>query len=270
MAEEPRPSALKKAGGELAFLAASNLEAAGIRHGFFLRTGGVSEGLYASLNCGRGSADERERVEENRARVATILGTAPESLTGPRQAHTPRTVIATQAWQAGQAPEADAVATNVRGLAISVLTADCAPVLLADVSAGVIAAAHAGWRGAKAGILESAIAAMEKLGANAARIAAAIGPAIQQAAYEVSPEFKAAFLADGEANEKYFAPGENGRPHFNLPAYVIDRLRSKGVANIEDIAACTYKNESILFSYRRSVHRFEPDYGRQISAIVLE
>jgi polyphenol oxidase len=270
MEREPKASTLNKTEGELAFLGAPNLEAAGIRHGFFLRTGGVSEGLYASLNCGRGSADQRERVEENRARVAATLGTSPGSLTNPYQAHTPRTVIATHAWQAGRAPEADAIATNVRGLAISVLTADCAPLLLADVSAGVIAAAHAGWKGAKAGILESAIEAMEKLGANAARIEAAIGPAIQQPAYEVSPEFKAAFLADGEVNEKYFTRGESGRPHFNLPAYVVDRLRSRGVANIQDIGACTYENESILFSYRRSVHRFEPDYGRQISAIVLE
>jgi polyphenol oxidase len=270
MEQEQRPAELKKTEAGLAFLAAPNLEAAGIRHGFFLRTGGVSEGLYASLNCGRGSADERARVEANRARVAATLKVSPESLTGPYQAHTARTVIAARAWQVGQAPEADAVVTNVRGLAISVLTADCAPVLLADLSAGVIAAAHAGWKGAKAGIIESAIEAMEKLGANAGRIRAAIGPAIRQSAYEVSPEFKAAFLADGQASERYFAEGESGRPHFNLPADVMDRLRNRGVTDIQDIGACTYKNESILFSYRRSVHRFEPDYGRQISAIVLE
>lgn len=270
MEQEPKASALRKAEGALSFLAAPNLEAAGIRHGFFLRTGGVSEGLYASLNCGRGSADERERVEENRTRVASALGVSAGSLIGPRQAHTPKTIIAARAWQAGDAPEADAAVTNVRGLAVSVLTADCAPVLLADAHAGVVAAAHAGWRGAKGGILESAIEAMERLGANAARICAAIGPAIQQAAYEVSPEFEAAFLADGEANQKYFARAEGGKPHFNLPAYVKDRLLSRGIANIQDIGACTCKNESILFSYRRSVHRFEPDYGRQISAIVLE
>ena len=270
MGQEAQPGAVKKAAGELAFLAAANLEANGIRHGFFLRTGGVSEGVYASLNCGRGSADERDRVEENRARVAATLGAAPGMLAGPRQAHSAKAAIVTAPWRPGEAPEADAVVTDVRGLAISVLTADCAPVLLADPQAQVIAAAHAGWKGAKAGIIGSAIEAMGRLGARAAHIEAAIGPAISQAAYEVSPEFKAAFLADGQANEQYFTQAEGGRPYFNLAGYVKDRLLSKGVTNIQDIGACTYENESILFSYRRSVHRFEPDYGRQISAILLQ
>ncbi len=268
MGQEILPDAA--AAGVPALLSAANLEASGIRHGFFLRTGGVSDGVYASLNCGRGSADERDRVEENRARAAVRLGAAPGMLTGPRQAHSARAVVATAAWRPGDAPEADAVVTNVRGLAISVLTADCAPVLLADPDAGVIAAAHAGWKGAKAGIVESAIEAMEKLGARAARITAAIGPAISQAAYEVSPEFKAAFLTDGQANEQYFGQRAGGRPHFNLAGYVKARLLSRSVTNIQDIGACTYENESILFSYRRSVHRFEPDYGRQISAILLQ
>lgn len=269
MEQKLQMSAPKKAAGELTFLAAANLEASGILHGFFLRTGGVSEGVYASLNCGRGSADERDRVEENRARVAVRLGTAPDMLTGPKQAHTARAIAVTAPWKPGEAPEADAAVTNVRGLAIAVLTADCAPILLSDPDAGVIAAVHAGWKGAKAGVIENAIDAMESLGARVERMAAAIGPAISQAAYEVSAEFKAAFLADGEANERYFTQSGAGRPHFNLPAYVRDRLLSKGVTNIEDIGACTYENESILFSYRRSVHRFEPDYGRQISAILL-
>ncbi len=269
MGQEARPVAVKKTAGGLAFLAAANLEADGNLHVYFLRTGGVSEGVYASLNCGRGSADERDRVEENRARVAATLGAA-QGLTGPQQAHSVKAAIVTAAWQPGEAPEADAVVTNVRGLALSVLTADCAPVLLADPEAGVVAAAHAGWKGAKAGIVESAIEAMERLGARAAQIEAAIGPAISQAAYEVSPEFKAAFLADGQANERYFAQAEGRRPYFNLAGYVKDRLLSRGVTNIQDIGACTYENESILFSYRRSVHRFEPDYGRQISAILLQ
>ena len=229
-----------------------------------------SEGIYASLNCGRGSADERDRVEENRARVAAWLGAEPGMLTGPKQAHTARALIVTSPWKPGEAPEADAVVTNVRGLAVSVLTADCAPILFADLEAGVVAAAHAGWKEAKAGIAEAAIEAMESLGARAERIAAAIGPAISQAAYEVSPEFKEAFLADAAANERYFAQAGSGRPHFNLPAYVRDRILSKGVANIRDIGACTYKNESVLFSYRRSVHKFETGYGRQISAILLQ
>ncbi|MFY9642099.1 MAG: peptidoglycan editing factor PgeF [Rhodomicrobium sp.] len=270
MRQDARQAAVKKTAGELGFLAGANLEASGIVHGFFLRTGGVSEGVYASLNCGRGSADDRDRVEENRARVAATLGAGQGVLTGPRQAHTARAVIVTAAWQPGDAPEADAVVTNIRGLAVSVLTADCAPVLLADAQAGVVAAAHAGWKGAKAGIVESAIDAMEKLGARAARIEAAIGPAILQAAYEVSPEFKAAFLADGQANERYFTQADGHRPYFNLAGYVKDRLLSRGVTNIQDIGACTYENESILFSYRRSVHRSEPDYGRQISAILLQ
>jgi YfiH family protein len=254
---------------EVAFLAADNLKAAGVAHGFFLRTGGVSEGIYASLNCGRGSADGKDRVEENRARVAARLGAEPGRLTGPKQAHTAKALIVTTPWKPGEAPEADAVVTNVRGLAVCVLTADCAPILLADPEAGVVAAAHAGWKGAKGGVIEAAIEAMESLGARLDRISAAIGPAISQAAYEVSPEFKAAFLADGEANERHFTQPGGGKPHFNLPGYVRDRLRSKGAGSIQDIGACTYENESILFSYRRSVHRFEADYGRQVSAILL-
>jgi YfiH family protein len=256
--------------GEAAFFAADNLKAGGIAHGFFLRTGGVSEGIFASLNCGRGSGDEKDRVEENRARVAAQLGAEPGMLTGPKQAHTARALIVTAPWKPGDAPEADAVVTNVRGLAVSVLTADCVPILFADPKAGVVAAAHAGWKGAKAGIAESTIDAMESLGARPERIAAAIGPAISQAAYEVSPEFKEAFLAEAAANERYFVQAGSGRPHFNLPTYVRDRISSKGVVNIHDVGACTYKNESLLFSYRRSVHRFESDYGRQISAILLQ
>ena len=254
---------------EVAFLAADNLKAAGVAHGFFLRTGGVSEGIYASLNCGRGSADSKDRVEENRARVAARLGAEPGRLTGPKQAHTAKALIVTTPWKPGEAPEADAVVTNVRGLAVCVLTADCAPILLADPEAGVVAAAHAGWKGAKGGVIESAIEAMESLGARLDRISAAIGPAISQAAYEVSPEFKAAFLADGETNERHFTQPGGGKPHFNLPGYVRERLQSKGAGSIQDIGACTYENELILFSYRRSVHKFEADYGRQISAILL-
>lgn len=256
--------------GEVAFLAADNLKAGGIAHGFFLRTGGVSEGIYASLNCGRGSGDEKHRVEENRARVAARLGTEPARLTGPKQAHTAKALIVTTPWKLGEAPEADAVVTNVRGLAIAVLTADCAPILFADPEAGVAAAAHAGWKGAKSGIIESTIEAMESLGARADRISAAIGPAISQAAYEVGPEFKEAFLAGDSAAVQHFAQPLGGRPHFNLPNYIRSRLLSKSVANIQDIGVCTYGNELILFSYRRSVHKFETDYGRQISAILLQ
>jgi len=255
--------------GGVRCLAARNLEADGVARGFFLRTGGVSEGLYASLNCGRGSSDSRERVEENRTRVAAILGTSSEKLIGPRQIHSAAAVIVEKAWQPSEAPEADAAVTNVRGLALSVLTADCTPVLLADAKAGVIAAVHAGWKGAKGGIVENTIRAMEKLGAKAGDISAAIGPTISQRAYEVGAEFQAAFLAGDERNLKYFSQMPGGRPHFNLPAFVKDRLALRGVTNVQDTSVCTYENESILFSYRRTCHRSEPDYGRQISAIVL-
>jgi polyphenol oxidase len=250
-------------------IAALNLEAPFIRHGFYLRTGGVSEGIYSSLNCGRGSRDELDRVEENRARVASQLETHSRSLIGPRQTHSAKSVVVDAPWCTKDAPEADAVVTKTSGIAIGVLTADCAPILMADPQSGVIAAVHAGWKGAKAGVIESAVTSMESLGAQAARIVAAIGPCISAAAYEVGPEFKTAFLADGQENEKYFSIAANGRLHFNLPAYVKDLLSRCGVFNIQDLALCTYRNESILFSHRRSVHRDETDYGRQISAILL-
>jgi YfiH family protein len=250
-------------------LTAENLEADGIQHGFFLRTGGVSEGIYASLNCGRGSNDSRSRVEENRSRAASAIGASPDMLIGPRQVHSAVAVIAEAAWTPGTAPEADAIVSNVRGIALSVLTADCAPILMADAKAGVIAAVHAGWKGAKAGVLESAIKEMLRLGARPENISAAIGPTISQDSYEVSPKFQAAFVLDGERNLKYFSQQPGARPHFNLPAFVKDKLLQSGVTNILDTGMCTYKNESILFSYRRTCHRSEPDYGRQISAILL-
>jgi YfiH family protein len=251
------------------FVASDNLKAHGLRHGFFLRTGGVSEGVYASLNCGRGSNDAKERVEENRARAAAQLGVDSNRLIGPRQIHSAKTVIARQAWEPGTAPDADAIVTDCPGLAIGVLTADCVPLLLASPEAGVIAAVHAGWKGAKAGIIESAIEAMQSLGAQPGQIVAGIGPAISRAAYEVSHEFQAAFLADDGGNEKYFSQSAGTRPRFNLTVYVKDRLLRAGAVSIQDAGLCTYENESILFSYRRSVHKAEPDYGRQISAILL-
>jgi len=252
------------------FKTADGLSLANVRHGFFLRTGGVSEGIYASLNCGRGSRDSREAVEENRARVAAALGAARGSLIGPYQIHSPKAVIAHEPWEPGDAPQADAVVTATPGLAVSVLTADCAPVLLADAEAGVVATAHAGWKGAKAGVLEATIEAMESLGARVSRIAAAVGPTISQRAYEVGPEFRAAFTEGAPENGKYFSEAFGVRPHFNLSAYVLDRLIAAGVASAEDIGVCTLENESILFSYRRACLRSEPDYGRQISAILVE
>ncbi len=250
-------------------LRAASLEMRGVAHGFFLRTGGVSEGIYASLNCGRGSGDARERVEENRSRAAEVLRVHQTALVGPYQVHSARAVIAHKPWAASDAPEADAIVTNTPNLAVSVLTADCVPILMADAAAGVVAAVHAGWKGAKAGVIESAIEAMETLGARGSRIAAAIGPAISQAAYEVGPEFKAEFVAGCTDNERYFSQARPSHIHFNLPGYVRDRLTTLGIEHISDAGVCTYRNESILFSYRRTCHRREPDYGRQISAIVF-
>lgn len=256
---------------ELTPLSAAILASKGIAHGFFTRKGGISAGIYSSLNCGRGSHDERTAVEENRRRVAAYLGVDGAALIGPRQAHTPRVVVAERAWNPGDAPEADAVVTGTRGLAISVLTADCAPILMADMNAGVIAAVHSGWKGAKAGVIEAALNTMSCLGGHASRTVVAIGPAISKGAYEVGPEFMEAFLADNPMNEQYFSQAKTeGRPHFDLISYIKDRLAACGVSKVQDIGICTYENESILFSHRRSVHRREPDYGRQISAILLQ
>jgi polyphenol oxidase len=255
---------------ELRPLTAAMLSRTGAVHGFFLRTGGVSRGIYSSLNCGRGSKDERAHVEENRARVAAHLGIAPPALIGPRQIHSARAVIVSEPWTADDAPEADAIVTATPSLAIGILTADCAPVLIADAEAGVAAAVHAGWKGAKAGIIERTLDAMERLGARPDRTVAAVGPAISKRAYEVGPEFRESFLAEADSNGKYFEPLQKGeRPHFDLPAFVRDKLTGRGVGHVEDSALCTYENESILFSHRRSVHRREADYGRQISAILL-
>jgi polyphenol oxidase len=255
--------------GGASFMEAATLKDSRVGHGFFLRTGGVSEGIFASLNCGRGSGDDRAKVEENRRRAAEALGVTPERLIGPRQCHSAKAVAVHAPWPASEPPDADAVVTATPGLALGVLTADCAPILLSDANAGVVAAVHAGWKGAKAGVIEAAIEAMANLGAQASRMAAAIGPCISQASYEVGPDFQAAFAADCADNEKYFTTPGGRRPRFDLTRYVADRLAVLGVASIQSFDVCTCANESILFSYRRSCRRLEPDYGRQISAIVL-
>jgi polyphenol oxidase len=242
---------------------------AGMRHGFFTRHGGVSQGDYASLNCGLGSRDDRAAVAENRARVARFLGA--ESLITAHQVHSATAVIVEKPWRVGERPRADAIVTATPGIALGVLTADCAPVLFADPQAGVVGAAHAGWRGALAGVLEATLAAMEQLGASHARIEAAVGPCIAQPAYEVGFEFEHAFLAaDGESARFFARPDglEASRPHFDLPGYARHRLARAGVP-ARTLAPCTYAEAEDFFSYRRSQARKEADYGRQISAIVL-
>ena len=252
-------------------ICASSLSAIeGVRHGFFTRQGGVSGGVYASLNCGPGSGDEAANVTENRARVAEILGVEPDRLLSVSQQHSADAVTAKKPWDPAKAPEADAIVTATRGLAIGILTADCAPVLFADGHAGVIGAAHAGWRGALSGIIEATVKAMQKLGAQPERITAAIGPAISLKAYEVGSEYVERFLAEEPESEAFFMTDEgSGEPHFDLPAYVGERLARAGVGTIVDLGLCTYCEETRLFSYRRSQHRGEDDYGRQISAILL-
>jgi polyphenol oxidase len=244
---------------------------AGIRHAFFTREGGVSEGLYASLNGGVGSDDAPALVAENRARMAAALGVAPDRLLTAYQIHSPDVVTIDRPWAPADRPRADAIVTAARGLAIGVSTADCGPVLFADATAGVIGAAHAGWRGAATGVLEATIAAMERCGADRAHIVAALGPMIRQPSYEVGPEFVTRFKADDGANERFFQPAARpGHALFNLPGYLAARLAAAGVRRVEDLGHCTYADSARFFSFRRSTHHSEKDYGRHINAIALE
>lgn len=243
----------------------------GIRHGFFTRQGGVSEGIYASLNCGHGSADEREAVTENRRRVATALGQreAAQVLT-LFQVHSAEALVVDRAIPREALPKADALVTRTPGLVVGALAADCTPVLFADGEAGVVAAAHAGWRGALTGVLEATIAAMEGLGAKRGSIRAAVGPCINQPAYEVGREFEARFLEADPASSRFFRqPQPDGRPHFDLPGFVESRLAAARIGMVERQSPCTFADQARFFSYRRTTRAKEPDYGRQISAIVL-
>jgi len=240
----------------------------GIAHGFFTRRGGVSQGVYTSLNCGAGSRDDPASVRENRARVAMHLGAS--ELVSAYQVHGTTALVVDAPWPADGRPQADAMVTATRGLALGVLTADCAPVLLADPQGHVVAAVHAGWRGALAGILEAALATMVRLGAAPERIRAAVGPCIGQAAYEVGPEFETEFRERDPASATFFArKSAEIRPRFDLSGYVAHRLRRAGVERAGGITACCYTLQEDFFSYRRSRLRGEMDYGRQISAIVL-
>ena len=242
----------------------------GLRHGFGTRQGGVSQGLYSSLNCGVGSKDDRGHVLENRSRLAERLGTTPEFLLTPYQTHSAEVAIATEPWPREDTPRVDAVVTAQPGLAIGVSTADCVPILFADPEAMVTGATHAGWRGALSGVLEATIDAMESLGAVRSRISATIGPAISQESYEVGEEFEETFVDADGSNARYFLrKTEAARPHFDLTGYVGGRLQAAGAGKIENLSLCTYRDENRFFSYRRSVHRDEVDYGRQISAILI-
>jgi YfiH family protein len=241
----------------------------GIRHGFFTREGGVSDGVYATLNGGIGSKDARANVDENRARMAARLGVTVERLLSCYQIHSPEVVVAHEPWTYETRPRADAIVTREPGLAVGVSTADCGPVLFADAQAKVIGAAHAGWRGALAGVLEATVAAMERLGASRSRIVAAAGPMISQPNYEVGPELVERFLAAEADNARFFAPGRSGRSTFDLPGYVAARLRRLGLGGVDELALCTYADPDRFFSYRRTTHRGEPDYGRHVNAIAL-
>jgi polyphenol oxidase len=243
----------------------------GIRHGFFTREGGSSRGIYAGLNCGLGSSDDRVTVLENRARVAEHLGAHSDEVVTLYQTHSAIALTVSDVPSRGETlPNADAIVTKTRGLAIGVLTADCTPVLFAEPDARIVAAAHAGWRGAVGGILEATIAEMENLGADKTRIQVAVGPSINQTAYEVGTEFEAELLGNDPAYAGFFArPKSGSKPYFDLPGFVEARLKKAGIAGIERQSHCTYRNESLFYSFRRTTHRGEPDYGRQISAILV-
>lgn len=257
--------------GMLTPLTADALDAVnGLRHGFFTRDGGVSEGLYTSLNCGFGSRDDRAAVAENRSRVSAYLGATHSQVLTPYQVHSAKAVVVDRVIAPEDMPQADALVTSVPGLAIGILTADCTPVLFADPQSRVVAAAHAGWRGAVGGILEATLAKMEEIGAQRDRIIVGVGPCIHQKNYEVGDDFEANLISVNADNHQFFQrfPDEP-RPYFDLPGYVASMLYTHGVGNVSVVPACTYENESKFFSFRRTTHRDEPDYGRQISAILV-
>lgn len=240
-------------------------DALACRHGFFTRKGGASSGIFAGLNCGTGSSDQSEAVAINRARVAEAMGVGPDALVTVHQVHSARAVAVT--GPLAIRPEADALVTATPGVLLAVLTADCQPVLFSDTKAGVIGAAHAGWRGAVGGVLEATLDAMEQLGARRSDISAVIGPTISQPAYEVGPEFLDQFQVEDPESTRFFANGQGDRLHFDLPGYGLHRLRAAGVVHAEWTGHCTFRDASRFYSYRRTTHAGEADYGRLISTI---
>lgn len=253
-------------------ITAQNLrDAPGVRHIFFTRQGGVSSGIYATLNCGPGSDDARTNVFDNRARAMAALDLEPDRLVTVHQIHSPTVVRVETPWQAADAPKADAMVTTVPGIALGVLAADCAPVLFADGEAGVIGAAHAGWKGALGGVIDATVDMMTELGARSERISAAVGPCIGQASYEVGQEFRTAFMEAAAGNQRFFKAGERAEKFmFDLGGYVRQRLIDCGVGSAQLLGLDTYADSERFYSYRRATHKAEPDYGRMLSSIVLE
>ncbi|MES0870728.1 peptidoglycan editing factor PgeF [Pseudovibrio sp. SCP19] len=241
-----------------------------ISHGFFTREGGVSSGIYKGLNVGLGSSDNREDVLENRRRVAEKLGTTPEHLVTPYQIHSTKVLSVSGPFAEEDDKRADALVTNTPGVAIGILTADCGPILFVDPENGVIGAAHSGWKGAVDGILPNTVKAMKQLGADPANITAVMGPMISQKAYEVGPEFALRFLEQSQDNQRFFVPSEKPlHSMFDLPAFIKAQLDQLGLKEVIDLKLCTYADADRFFSYRRTTHNKEPDYGRQISTIML-
>ncbi len=253
------------------FRTGGDINCPGIAHGFFGREGGVSKGLYASLNCGPGSDDDRDSVMENRARVARSLHLEPENLITLYQHHSSDAIEVTSPWTPDHAPKADAMVCSTPGIALGILTADCAPVLFADPKAKVIGAAHAGWKGALGGVLEAVIDLMESKGAGRSNIRAVIGPTISQSNYEVGPEFHERFLTAAPDHVRFFKSSTKADHFmFDLPGFVRQRLKTANIGCVQDVSLCTYDDASNLFSYRRATHLGENGYGRNISVIALE
>ena len=249
------------------------LDADGFQHGFYTRLGGASGGVYAGLNCGYGSDDNPDSVSVNRARAASRLGVDRDHLVTLYQVHSADVVTVTDPWEGHNGPHADGMVTQQRGLALGILTADCAPVLFQDRAAGVIGAAHAGWKGAIGGVCEATVKAMVDLGADSDAIHAIVGPTISQENYQVGPEFRTTFLEEDARHARFFVPSpDQDRPdhwQFDLVAYVLNRLTRCELGHVGSMNLCTYAQPEMFFSYRRGVHRGEPDYGRNLSAIVM-
>jgi polyphenol oxidase len=248
----------------------AELDARHLAHGFFTRQGGVSNGVHEGLNCGYGSQDIHETVARNRARVAQAMAVDPDALITVHQFHSADVILAEQTWAHDEAPRGDAMVCTTPGMALGILTADCAPVLFADAKGGVIGAAHAGWRGALSGVLEATVQVMTDQGAQRGRITAVVGPCIAQASYEVGPEFRAEFTAQAASFAAFFAPSsKDGHYQFDLAGFIMHRLGDLGLGQSHDLALDTYTEENLFYSYRRTCHRDESDYGRQIAAITL-